>query len=128
MTDDTHPLLDPAQVADLLALDRSGALLAQFVDLFVADAGGRIAQIGRHAGAAEGPALADAAHALRGAAGNLGATRFARLCERIEVAAKAGEFEAARAAVVLLDEEYGATRDALLAATGRSFPRHTEMF
>jgi two-component system, sensor histidine kinase and response regulator len=120
MTDPTGPLLDPAQVADLVALDPSGALFAQFVDLFVAGAGDRIAQIGRHAAASKGPALADAAHALRGAAGNVGATRFARLCERIEVAAKTGDFEAARATVVSLDEEFSATRAALLAAAGKS--------
>jgi len=118
MTD--HPLLDLAQIADLIALDQGrGALLTRFVDLFVAGTGERIALIRRHADSAEAVDLAEAAHALRGAAGNVGAIRFARVLERIEVAALGRDLGAAGAAVALLDAEYAATRAALLAATGR---------
>ena len=109
-----------AQVADLVALDQGrGALFAQFVDLFVSGTGERIARLRRHAESAEATDLADAAHAMRGAAGNVGAVRLARVCERIEGAAKGGDFDAVGAAIALLDAEYAATRAALLAAVGR---------
>ena len=121
MIDDTIPVLDLAQVAELVALDQGrGALLAQFVDLFVAGTGERIARIRRHAQAAEAVDLAEAAHALRGAAGNLGAVRLARVLERIEAAAKGRDLGGAGAAVALLEAEYAATRTALLAACRRT--------
>jgi HPt (histidine-containing phosphotransfer) domain-containing protein len=120
MTDHRGPLLDPAQLADLVALDHGrGALLTRFVDLFVAGTGERIDRIRRHAQAAEAADLAEAAHALRGAAGNVGAVRLASVLERIEVAAIGRDLGAAGAAVALLDAEYAAARTALLAATGR---------
>jgi HPt (histidine-containing phosphotransfer) domain-containing protein len=121
MTDDTNPVLDLAQVAELAALDQGrGALLTRFVDLFVAGTGERIARIRHHAESAEAADLAAAAHALRGAAGNVGAVRLARVLETIEVAAKGRDLGAAGAAVALLDAEYAETRTALLTATGRS--------
>lgn len=121
MIDDTIPVLDLAQVAELVALDQGrGALLAQFVDVFVAGTGERIDRIRRHSESAEAASLADEAHALRGAAGNVGAVRLARVLERIEVAAIGRDLGAAGAAIALLDAEYAATRTALLAACGRS--------
>jgi HPt (histidine-containing phosphotransfer) domain-containing protein len=120
MTDHPGPLLDQAQIDELVALDQGrGALLTRFVDLFVAGTGERIARIRRHAQAAEAIDLAEAAHSLRGAAGNVGAVRLAGVLERIEVAAKVRDFGAAGAAVALLDGEYAKARSALLAATGR---------
>lgn len=126
MTDDSHhadpsPVLDPAQVADLINLDQgSGALFGQFVDLFVGSAPDRMERLGRHAASAEGAPLAEAAHALRGAAGNVGATRLASLCERIESAAKAGDLAAAQEALAALPAVYEETRRALLHAAGRA--------
>lgn len=121
MIDDTIPVLDQAQVAELVALDQGrGALLAQFVDVFVAGTGERIDRIRSHAASAEAADLAEAAHALRGAAGNLGAVRLARVLERIEVAARGRDLGVAGAAVALLDAEYAATRTALLSACRKS--------
>src|SRR6476469_9717060 len=120
MTDHAAPLLDQAQIADLVALDQGrGALLTRFVDLFVAGTGERITRIRQHVESAEAAALAEAAHALRGAAGHVGAVRLAGVLERIEIAAKGSDLAAAGAAAALLDGEYAATCSALLAATGR---------
>ena len=59
MTDHIAPLLDPAQIADLVALDQGrGALLTRFVDLFVAGTGERIDRIRQHIESAESAALA----------------------------------------------------------------------
>src|SRR5476649_2138420 len=103
MTDRPGPLLDLAQLEDLVALDQGrGALLTRFVDLFVAGTGERIDRIRRHAQAAEAADLAEAAHALRGAAGNVGAVRLASVLERIEVAAIVCDLGMAGAAIALL--------------------------
>ncbi len=121
MTDEAGPVLDASQIADLVALDKGkGAVFAQFVDLFVSGGGERIAQLRRHSESGDTVALADAAHALRGAAGNVGAVRLSGLCERIELAAKGQDIGAARDIVALLDAEYAATRAALVAAAGRN--------
>lgn len=120
MTDDAIPVLDLEQVAELSALDQGrGALLTRFVDLFVAGTGERIARIRKHSESAEAVDLAEAAHSLRGAAGNVGAVRFASVLQRIEVAAIGRDLGAAGAYVALLEAEFALTRSALLAASGR---------
>ncbi len=60
--------------------------------------------------------LSEAAHTLRGSAGNVGAFRLAVLLGRIEAAGKTGDAGAAKACLALLDAEYESTRVALLAA------------
>ena len=73
MTKDLIPVLDERQVADLVGLDRGkGALFSGFVSAFTAGAAARIAVLRQQANGAECAALADSAHALRGAAGNVG--------------------------------------------------------
>ncbi len=117
MTDETSPLLDAVHIADLVALDQGrGAMFAQFVDLFLSNVEDRIARLHDHARLADAKALAEAAHALRGAAGNVGAVAFADLCGGIESAARAGDLEMASAAISILETGYEATRMALVAA------------
>ncbi len=115
--DNASPVLDHEQVAELRALDRGqGALLAKFVGLFLNGTPKRITAIKTHCVSGDLAELAEAAHALRGAAGNVGATRLSGLLERIEVASKGQDQLTSTQAVALLDPEYLATEDALLAA------------
>lgn len=117
MTGETVPLIDPAHVADLIALDGgNGALFTRFVDQFVTRAPQRVAELNAYAGAGNLASLAEAAHSLRGAAGNLGAFRLALLLGRIEAAGKTGDAPAARECLALLEAEYDAARTALIAA------------
>lgn len=122
MTNETaNPVLDLAQVADLMALDQGiGAVYARFVDLFVKGTGARITAIRQHADSGDAAGLAQAVHALRGASGNVGAVRLAGLLERIEQAAKARDVAAASEWVVLLDAEYALTCAALLELRSRT--------
>lgn len=114
---ESTPALDAEHVADLLALDKGkGAVFARFVDLFVTKSPERIAEIRRLAEGGDLAGLAEAAHTLRGGAGNVGAFRLAVLLGRIEAAGKTADHAAAHSSLALLDAEYGATRDALLAA------------
>ena len=117
MTSETGPLVDADHVADLVALDQGkGAVFARFVDLFVTRTPQRVAELNSYAGSGDLANLAEAAHSLRGAAGNVGAFRLAVLLGRIEAAGKTGDAAAAGEHLALLEDEYDATRLALLAA------------
>jgi histidine phosphotransfer protein HptB len=122
MTDQqATPVLDLEQVAELFALDQgSGRMFARFVDLFVSRTGERILKLHEHAKTGNAAALAEGAHSLRGASGNVGAVRLSALLARIEIAAKKPDLATAADAVALLDAEYAVTRAALLAAIRRT--------
>ncbi|MBI3370994.1 MAG: Hpt domain-containing protein [Betaproteobacteria bacterium] len=120
MTGGSDPVLDTMQVADLVALDRGqGRVFAKLVNVFLSGAEDRIVQLRRHAESADAAALADAAHALRGSSGSLGAVRLADLCARVEIAGKRQDIHAAKALIALLDAEYALARCALLAVVDR---------
>src|SRR4051812_11086938 len=121
MTNEAIPVLDSEQVADLVALDNGqGAVFAKFVGLFVAGTPLRIAKLRDHSKSADLHALAETAHSLRGASGNLGALRLCGLLEKIETAARAGDLGAATTLIASLDAEYGLTQAALMAASPES--------
>ena len=63
--------------------------LARIVPVFVLAASDRLAAIREAVGAGDPTAVAEAAHALRGSAANLGGKRVAAVCGRIEEAASA---------------------------------------
>ena len=118
MTNEPAPVLDPAQVADLFSLDKGkGALFAKFIGVFFDTAPERMLKIKALAQYGNLAGLAESAHSLRGAAGNVGAARFSVLLERIERAARGGDTITAAQEVTLLDTEFSAARAALLAAT-----------
>ena len=120
MAGDSHPVLDAVQVAELMALDQGqGAFYARFVSVFLSGVDERIAQLHRHAASADAAALADAAHALTGSSGSVGAARLAALFGRIENAGKRQDIGAAKELLALLDAEYALARGALLAAAGK---------
>lgn len=120
MTSEAIPVLDAAHVADLVALDKGeGAVLRRFVDLFVTKAPERMAVLAKCAEDADCPSLAETAHSLRGAAGNVGAFRLAFLLGRIEAAGKTGDLPAAQELLATLEPEYAETRAALLEAIRR---------
>ena len=118
MTDEALPVLDQAQVADLLALDQGkGALFAKFVGLFIDATPARIQKMRAQSESADLVALANSAHSLRGTAGNVGAVRLSSVLERIESAAKGGDSGRAIQAVGLLEAEFAAARAALFVAS-----------
>lgn len=121
MPEHAEPILDAPQIADLRALDKGqGAIYAGFVEMFLSGAPVRIARLKALAAASDAAALAAAAHALRGSAGNVGALRLSVLFHRIEQAAQGANPAEAAALIGTLDEAYAAARDALLGATGKS--------
>ena len=117
MTAEAGPLLDSEHLDDLRALDKGkGRVLARFIDLFMAHSPPRVAELKSYAKSGDLANLAESAHTLRGAAGNVGAFRLALLLARIEAACKTSDAAAAGEGLALLDGEYEATRLALLDA------------
>jgi CheY-like chemotaxis protein len=100
-------VLDQARLDLLRSLPgpSGGALLDVVVEAFAADAPQRLSTL-RAAVDAGDPALAaSAAHALKGAAGNLGATAVAALGDEVEAAARGGDLAAARDLLAPLEDE-----------------------
>jgi two-component system, sensor histidine kinase and response regulator len=83
-----------AALRELEAADAPG-FLAELVGLFVDDLPGRLDAIANGIARADAPATSAAAHSLKGSAANLGAKPLASLCQRLEVAGKAGSLEGA---------------------------------
>jgi HPt (histidine-containing phosphotransfer) domain-containing protein len=75
-------------------LDRLGgdeALAAEVIAVFVEDCPARVTAIGRAVAARDAGCLRTAAHALKGAAGNVGATRVFESARRLEQIGKSGD-------------------------------------
>ena len=80
-------------------------VLAQVIDLFTADSPKRIAAARLAAAQANGEALANALHALRGSGSNVGARELARLCSALEEAGRAGELSNSEALLAQVEAE-----------------------
>ncbi len=91
-----HVLLDGAMIAELRAVMPASSLGA-VLDAFDAEASERATQIRAAASQGDAQALLTAAHALKGAAANLGATHTARLADRLEELARSDAIDGASA-------------------------------
>jgi two-component system, sensor histidine kinase and response regulator len=89
-------LLDHAQIAQLRAAIGPEGLLA-VIDTFESDSPNQTSDIAEAVRAGDAPALQAAAHALKGAAANLGAAHAARLAGRLEELARTDDLERAPA-------------------------------
>jgi signal transduction histidine kinase/DNA-binding NarL/FixJ family response regulator len=104
-------LFDARQLSGMFGHDRSR--LRSLVDEFASAAERDLPALLR---AADGAALADAAHRLKGAARTVGATRLAAIAERIEAAARDGELARARECAIDIEGLLAATVEAGRAA------------
>ena len=117
------PCLEPATLQQLLDLDDGQiGLLIELFGLFKEDTPSRLE--GMKASIAEGDANATAelAHALKGAAGTIGATRMRKIAHDIEKAGKAGTIDAETTRwleeLVQAYDEACVAMDAFIGATG----------
>jgi HPt (histidine-containing phosphotransfer) domain-containing protein len=94
-------------------------MVAGAIASFLADAPGRIAAMRAAHAAADAAAVASAAHALKGAAANIGAARLQEISQGIESLARSGDLAGARNAIAGLDEELGEGCPALAAKRGK---------
>lgn len=79
-------VLDSATLQTLRSLQDEGDddLVAELIDLFLDDAPARLAAVRDAVHGDDWPALASAAHGLKGSCGSLGALGMAEVCARLE--------------------------------------------
>lgn len=111
-------VIDENVIGGLRALESPSHpdFLNHVIDLFVQEAPNRLLAIRGAMTQANSVALTHEAHALKGSAGHLGATRMAALCEILEDQGRAGSIAGAPALLSALEEEFDLVRAALEAA------------
>lgn len=96
MSSDTLPVLDPAVLKQLLALDGGGkGLLKEMAQLFREDIGGRLVALDAALISGNTDGLSQEAHAIKGAAGAVGARRLQNLANELERAGRSGSLSIA---------------------------------
>ena len=108
-------VLDMGQIEELISLDETRAVLAEFVGMFTNQAPARIAEIRAAVGAGDLDKVASLAHSLKGASGNLGARLVAETAKRLEHAGKAGNGSAMQGDLRELEARYVEAETALRA-------------
>ncbi|WP_258868472.1 response regulator [Arthrobacter sp. RT-1] len=86
----SRPALDQDRLAVLRELGTGDGLLRAAAEAFRKDAPGRIAAIRTAIDGGGGPALVQAAHALKGSAANIGASAVAATCAELEGVGRSG--------------------------------------
>jgi signal transduction histidine kinase/CheY-like chemotaxis protein len=116
-TSTSLPPAAPAMAIDreqlLMRLGGDEELLTEVVDLFLADCPVRLTAIKTAVDARDAEGIRKAAHALKGAAGNLSAARLVAATQTLERIGADGRLEATQAAWRLLAVEASAAIDAL---------------
>lgn len=114
MSPDTLPVLDPAVLKQLVALDGGGkGLLKEMAQLFREDISGRLVAIEAALAAGNLEGIAQEAHAIKGAAGAVGARRLQNFTQEIERGARAGAFGGAAERIASLRPSYEEAATAL---------------
>jgi HPt (histidine-containing phosphotransfer) domain-containing protein len=109
------PVIDGRALDNIRALQRPGLpdLLQKIVTLYLEDSP-RLAQCMRNAiTAGDSSALQRAAHTLKSSSANLGALTLARMCNEMEVQARAEHLVDAEQRINLIEREYARVRVAL---------------
>jgi CheY-like chemotaxis protein/nitrogen-specific signal transduction histidine kinase len=109
--------IDWRRIESLDPFDVDGSMVAAAIASFLADAPGRIRAILEAHAAGNAAGLAAAAHALKGAAANIGAAQLQELSQDIESAAREGRLEGAGKPAAALEKALAEARAAL--AKGR---------
>jgi HPt (histidine-containing phosphotransfer) domain-containing protein len=104
----TTPALDPDVINSLRQLNHEGEpdVVREVLTLFVDDAPTRMTAIAEAAERRDGPALQRAAHSLKGAAGNIGASALQACCRDLEAAGRSGAFDQAPALLETMRREF----------------------
>lgn len=113
------------RAALLKGVDGNRRLLNQMVRLFLADYPRRVAEIKDAIHRRDADALARAAHALKGSAGNFAAKNAIAVAQRLETMGRNGEFNTAGEECVALESELARLSEDLGKLTANSSPKHT---
>jgi len=112
--DSSHAPLDRSQVELLRSLDDGeGAVLAEIVEQYLVQTSQGREDLVRVLAEGDPHGLERAAHALKGASANVGATALAEVCAQMEVRGRFAQLEGAMDLVDRFDAEFARVRDAL---------------
>ena len=108
----TPPALDAAVLDRLRQLNQAGEpdIVREVLTVFLADAPVRLAAIDDAIRGGEGQTLQRAAHALKGAAGSIGAHALQAYCRELEEIGKAGTLDRAPDLGRRIHEEFARVR------------------
>ena len=117
---DGDPVLDEEVISGLRELQDSGGpgILAEIVGMFVEDAQLRLQNLREAVASGEPEDLERAAHALKGASGNVGARRMSRVAADLQEIGASGDLSGAAAKVEALSREFERARPELEALSG----------
>jgi signal transduction histidine kinase/DNA-binding response OmpR family regulator len=91
------PLFDDSRLREFIEFDdKDRSMTREVIKLFVADAPQRLQEIEKAMAQGNDQALKSAAHALKGAASNIGAVALQQACSHIEAFALAGDLASAK--------------------------------
>jgi two-component system cell cycle sensor histidine kinase/response regulator CckA len=110
-----HDCVDSVVLADLRQLDASCSLLSTLITHFLEDAPNRLAALQDALQQGDGRALAQVAHELNGASGNLGVRKMRQLCVELQALGKAKDLTKAGALLAQLVNEFELVRQRLMA-------------
>jgi len=109
-----HQVLDEAQIGMLRTLDDgAGTLLSEIVGEFIAQTDDARRNVAKSVRDSDAPAVARAAHTLKGASANVGASALAAVCAGMEMQARMGKLDGAAALMEQFDVEFARARQAL---------------
>lgn len=113
----SQPVLDQSALANIRALERPGvaSLLERVIDRYLIESSRLLQQMKSALVASDAASLARAAHTLKSASANLGATRPAALCKVLELEAGRGDLDGARVLLGELEHYLGHANQALQA-------------
>jgi HPt (histidine-containing phosphotransfer) domain-containing protein len=113
--------LDREQIDLLLSLDGGeGLTLSEIVDEYLAHGEKGMHELRRVLTVGDVESLERAAHTLKGASANVGASAMAELCAALESSARAAELDEASGLMDRCDHEFARVQDALRLVTVRA--------
>jgi len=115
-TPNASAILDQAALDELRACDPDGkGLLAELIEIYLADTPPRLTAIRLAFDAGQPQALAREAHALKSSSAQLGARALADACRQLEMKGREGTLEGTAEIVARLPADFEAAKAALLA-------------
>ncbi|MDN5697317.1 MAG: response regulator, partial [Rubrobacter sp.] len=117
---EADPVLDSEVISGLRELKEAGGpgIIAEIIGMFVEDAQARLESLREALSSGEPEALEHAAHALKGASGNVGARRVSRVAAELQEMGASGDLSDAPAKVEALQGELERARPELESLSG----------
>jgi PAS domain S-box-containing protein len=110
----TDDVIDQSRLEMLAQLDRQGGnLLEEIITQYLADTTERLVRLREGLSGEDAATVAEIAHSIRGASGNVGATMMTALCARLEALAGRGDVAGCEALAAVVDGEYERVKAAL---------------